>query len=221
MKLTHPNFSDRAPELKIKVCGLRMPDNIEAVAELPIDMIGLIFYEKSPRYINADGFKDLKNVDQTRVGVFVNAETSYVLEKVGAFELEFVQLHGDESAEYCQDLKSVWPSIKIIKAFSVDEDFDFNITKAYEHAVEFFLFDTKGKNRGGNGKIFNWELLKKYEGNRQFYLSGGIGLEHAESISKLYFPKLVGIDLNSKFEIAPGLKDVEKLKQFLSKLKNA
>ena len=201
---------------------MRDAQNIEQVSQLRIDMMGFIFYEKSSRFVHKEDVPDFKNLEHLslkKVGVFVNAKTHEVLEKVGEFQLDFIQLHGDESPEYCADLKNVWPSIKIIKAFSVNEDFDFEKTKEYEEACDLFLFDTKGKNRGGNGVVFDWELLKKYDGETPFLLSGGIGLEHSEAISKLNFPKMIGVDLNSKFELEPALKDVEKLKEFISKIK--
>ena len=156
MNQNHPNFSDQKPDLKIKVCGMREAQNIEAVSQLGIDMTGFIFYEKSPRYCNS-----VCQTELLKVGVFVNAQIPEVLEKVGEFQLDYVQLHGDENPEYCADLKSVWASIKIIKAFSVNEDFDFEKTTEYEGVCDLFLFDTNGKNRGGNGVVFDWDLLKK------------------------------------------------------------
>jgi phosphoribosylanthranilate isomerase len=187
-------------------------------------MIGFIFYEKSPRFVSSNDFLDLKNLEEQnsnlqKIGVFVNSKTSEVLDKVGEYELDYVQLHGDESSDYCENLKNVWPNIKIIKAFSVNEDFDFEKTKVFEGTCDLFLFDTKGKNRGGNGETFDWELLEKYKGDTPFLLSGGISPENAERITKVYFPKLIGIDLNSRFEIEPGIKNINKLKNFISKIK--
>lgn len=223
MDLTHPNFSDRKPPVNIKVCGMRKAENVKAVAALSIDMMGFIFYENSPRNVDledSDLKMTLEHLEIERVGVFVNAEIPFVLEKVGSYHLDFVQLHGEESPEYCHDLKGIWPSIKFIKAFSVDESFDFSITKDYEGLCELFVFDTKGENRGGNGVAFDWSLLNNYTGETPFLLSGGIGLENVEAVSEVYFPKMIGLDLNSKFETAPGLKDVEKLNAFISKIKS-
>jgi phosphoribosylanthranilate isomerase len=224
MNLSHPNFSDRKIDLKIKVCGMRNRENIAQISQLDIDMIGFIFYEKSPRFVSSNDFLDLKNLEEQnsnlqKIGVFVNSKTSEVLDKVGEYELDYVQLHGDESSDYCENLKNVWPNIKIIKAFSVNEDFDFEKTKVFEGTCDLFLFDTKGKNRGGNGETFDWELLEKYKGDTPFLLSGGISPENAERITKVYFPKLIGIDLNSRFEIEPGIKNINKLKNFISKIK--
>lgn len=222
MDLTHPNFSDRKPPVNIKVCGMKHADNVSAVSELPIDLIGLIFYGKSPRNVAGEDqqlIDNLESISQEKVGVFVNAEISFVLEKVGNYRLDYIQLHGDESPEYCADLKSIWPTIKIIKAFAVDADFDFSCTKPYEPFCDLFLFDTKGINRGGNGLAFDWNLLNNYKGETSFLLSGGIGLENVAEVSKIFFPKMAGVDLNSRFEVEPGLKDVEKLKEFISKIK--
>jgi phosphoribosylanthranilate isomerase len=225
MNLNHPNFSNRKPDLKIKVCGMRDAQNIEQVSQLGIDMMGFIFYEKSPRdvgskeVINFEILNDLSQKNIKKVGVFVNAQIPEILEKVGEYQLDYVQLHGDESPEYCKNLKSVWPTIKIIKAFSIGEDFEFDKTKDFDEVCDLFVFDTKGKNRGGNGVTFDWKLLEKYNGSTPFLLSGGIGLDHAEAISKLFFSRMIGVDLNSKFEIKPALKEVKKLEEFISKIK--
>ena len=120
-----------------------------------------------------------------KVGVFVNEEIPNVLEKVGEFHLDFIQLHGEESPEYCENIKSVWPTIKIIKAFPVGEDFDFDLTKSYEPFCDYFLFDTKGKEKGGNGAVFNWEILKQYDNEIPFFLAGGLSLENIELIQQL------------------------------------
>lgn len=199
--------------------------NIEAVATLPIDMLGFIFFEKSSRDIESKtaDFKNHPNIGElnvSRVGVFVNAEISFLLEKVGAYYLNYVQLHGNESPDYCQNLKAVWPTIKIIKAFSVDDDFNFEKTKPYEPFCDLFLFDTKGKKRGGNGVKFNWQILKKYQGMRPFLLSGGIGMEDGMEIKKLDLKMLYGVDVNSGFEDAPAIKNVGNLKYFINQLKN-
>ncbi|MFT4760512.1 MAG: phosphoribosylanthranilate isomerase [Paraglaciecola sp.] len=211
--------------LKIKVCGMRDAVNIEAVDGLGIDMMGFIFYAKSSRDIESQAveFKKHPNVSQLnvqRVGVFVNAEISFLLEKVGAYFLNYVQLHGDESVDYCQNLKSVWPTIKIIKAFSVNANFDFEQTKPYEPFCDLFLFDTKGENRGGNGVKFDWQILNKYQGMRPFLLSGGIGVDDGSEIKNLDLKMLYGVDVNSGFENAPALKNVDNLKYFIGQLKS-
>lgn len=199
--------------------------NIEAVAALPIDMMGFIFFEKSSRDVDstAADFKKHPNISQVnvqRVGVFVNAEISFLLEKVGEYYLNYVQLHGDESPDYCQNLKAMWPSIKIIKAFSVDANFDFANTKPYESFCDLFLFDTKGEKRGGNGTKFDWQILEKYQGMRPFLLSGGIGVDDGSEIKHLDLKMLYGVDVNSGFEDAPAVKNVDNLKYFIHRVKD-
>lgn len=210
--------------MKIKVCGLRDRANLQAIAQLPIDMVGLIFHADSPRYVDeaaGEALGDLSELvgDKAMVGVFVNAEVSEILQQTSTYRLDYAQLHGNESADYCASLKQVWPSLKVIKAFSVDADFDFDQTSAYERHVDYFLFDTKGKNRGGNGEKFDWSILKKYQGFRQFFVSGGIGPDDADQVKQLNFPQLAGIDVNSGFETAPAEKDVVALAEFVAAVK--
>ena len=216
--------------MKIKVCGMREPENITSLLKLPIDMIGFIFYGKSPRFIqpslgawisnNEEIFGDIK-----KVGVFVNASTDEVLNAVHDFQLDYVQLHGDESPSYCRLLQDVWTvtsmrHAKIIKVFSIGkEEFDFTITNDYAVYSEYFLFDTKGKDYGGTGKKFSWQFLDDYQGDTPFLLSGGIGPEDVEAISGLTHPKLAGVDINSCFELAPANKDIDLLSRFITKLK--
>lgn len=213
----------------IKTCGLREPENIKAISALRVDWIGLIFYPKSPRFIGEQA--DLKTFLQEtkeegspkRVGVFVNAEFKELLEAVQDYELDYVQLHGGESAVYCATLQQLWKdsSIRkagIIRAFRVSRAFDFGITVDYEPYCDYFLFDTKGQEYGGTGHKFDWDILDRYTGKTPFLLSGGIGPEDAASVKSVSHPALVGIDLNSKFEIEPGLKDVPQLAKFLSEL---
>ena len=216
--------------MKIKVCGMREPDNVADLLGLPIDYMGFIFYKKSPRNVKKGPLIDWvqKNVKAfngiKRVGVFVNSEIDFILNKVHDYKLDYVQLHGDESAEYCAEIQSFWAistmrSAKLIKVFSVDDDFDFSITKAYEAHCSYFLFDTKGAQKGGNGVKFNWNILEEYEGTLPFFLSGGIDPDAAESIRSLNLTQLHGIDINSRFEVKPGLKDIEKIKPFVEAIK--
>jgi len=217
-------------ELKItKVCGMRNPQNITELLELPVDWMGLIFYEKSKRNVPNSAAKEILAASEgkvKRVGVFVNEAIETVIQKVAKFKLNYVQLHGKESPDYCYDLlaKSAktfgcGDELQLIKAFSVDEHFDFEITKGYEPYVNYFLFDTKGKNPGGNGFTFDWSLLKKYTGNLPFLLSGGLDEFSVEAVNHLDLPMLVGVDINSKFEIEPALKDVAMVKRFVDVLK--
>lgn len=201
--------------MKIKVCGMRNSENISALITLKPDFIGFIFYDKSKRFVAdfppIDFPKEIK-----KVGVFVNETINEIIEKAIKYKLDFVQLHGNEMPEYCEKLAS--QNIKIIKAFSIDEQFDFSVLKPFEKQVSLFLFDTKGKNFGGNGIKFNWELLQNYSGKIPFLLSGGITKNEVEEIRKLKHPAFLGIDINSGFEIEPGLKNIQEIKEFKSRL---
>ena len=207
---------------------MRDPENISSLLELPIDWMGLIFYDKSKRNVPdsaAEGILQASGDKVSRVGVFVNEDIDVLMQKVAKFQLEYVQLHGKENADYCYEVlaKSAktfgcGDDVKLIKAFSVDENFDFAITKAYEPYVNYFLFDTKGKNPGGNGFTFDWTLLKKYKGTTPFLLSGGLDEFSADAVKQLALPLLVGVDVNSKFEIEPALKDVEMVERFVNVL---
>ncbi len=211
----------------MKVCGMREPENISQVLALPLDYMGFVFYEKSPRFADSPGLESWVHKNDhlfasvKKVGVFVNAEIERVLNIVHDYQLDYVQLHGNESPEYCSELKQYWSistlhPAKIIKAFAVDEHFDFEETRQYEGWCAYFLFDTKTPEHGGSGKTFDWSLLQQYSGITPFFLSGGIGVEAAESIRQLKIPALYGVDVNSRFETAPGVKDVEKLKEFMA-----
>lgn len=210
--------------MKIKVCGMREPENIKAISALPIDMMGFIFHPKSPRFVKDELAKKLNvsilKEDLKRVGVFVNAEMDAVLNRVHDFRLDFVQLHGNESPEYCRELLSVWQistmrSAKLAKAFAVDDNFDFEETAPYTGRCAFFVFDAKGENPGGNGTAFDWSVLERYTGPTPFLLSGGIDPESVPELKKLNHPQLMGVDINSRFETAPGVKDVEKVTAFV------
>ena len=213
----------------VKICGMRDPKNIQSLLELPVDLMGLIFYKKSPRHVPDSAASEILQVSDgkvKRVGVFVNEDIRIILQKAAKFKLSFVQLHGKESPDYCYDLLAASAKtfgcddeLQIIKAFSVDEKFDFSITSDYSPYCKYFIFDTKGKNAGGNGFKFDWSLLDQYTAKTPFLLSGGIGSDAGEAINSLDFPKMIGVDLNSKFEIQPALKDVDLLKQFLKTLK--
>ncbi|MEM8906593.1 MAG: phosphoribosylanthranilate isomerase, partial [Bacteroidota bacterium] len=188
---------------------------------LPIQNMGFIFYPKSARYVESVA-ADVIDLDQIRqhriqkVGVFVNATVEEVLDKVETFQLDWVQLHGRETPAYCQKLQQL--GLCVIKAFSVDADFEFMKTHSYESSWSFVLFDTKGKQPGGNGVHFDWRILERYEGNLPFFLSGGIGPEDLEAIQALNFPKLKAVDLNSRFELEPGQKDIAQLAKFVQAL---
>lgn len=197
---------------------MKYPDNIIEVGKLLPDYMGFIFWENSARYFNETIPELIKTIK--KVGVFVNESVENIIEKINKHDLQAVQLHGNESVEFCQDLKNkMGHSIEIIKVFSVANDFDFEIVKPFEPVCDFFLFDTKGKLPGGNGATFEWEILKKYKSDKPFFLSGGIGineLKAIEEISKSNLP-IYAIDVNSKFEIEPGLKNKNLLSNFKRK----
>ncbi|WP_338648263.1 phosphoribosylanthranilate isomerase [Flavobacterium sp. KS-LB2] len=206
--------------MKLKICGMKYPDNILEVGSLLPDYMGFIFWEKSARYF--DGVIPELPKSIKKVGVFVNETIEVILAKAQQHNLQAVQLHGHESVEFCLDLKSkLDQTIEIIKVFSVADDFNFEVLKPFENVCDYFLFDTKGKLPGGNGTTFDWKVLEKYPSSKPFFLSGGIGIEEMDAvkeISKTNLP-LYAIDVNSKFEIKPGLKNIEKLNNFKHNLK--
>ncbi|GGI25177.1 phosphoribosylanthranilate isomerase [Pedobacter mendelii] len=207
-------------ELKLKVCGMKFAANIAAIAGLAPDYLGFIFYEKSPRFISDVSAELIKYIPSEikTVGVFVDEDLDIVKKKVNLYQLKAVQLHGNESPEYCNDLKSAFVGLEVIKAFGIDEDFDFTALNSYINVVDYFLFDTKTKAHGGSGKIFDWKILINYKLDKPYFLSGGIDLKHATLISNIEDSRLYALDVNSRFEVEPGVKDVEKIKEFVAKL---
>ena len=196
----------------IKVCGMREAENIREVEALDIDLIGFIFWPKSSRYVSERPAYLPTNCK--RVGVFVDEDIEVVKKIAHDYALDYIQLHGHESTAYCAQLKG----LKLIKAFNIATAKDFEQTKSYEKLVDYFLFDAKGKSVGGNGTKFEWSVLDNYHGPTPFILSGGIGPDDATSIRRFHHPRLAGIDLNSRFELAPSLKDVTALQKFLNEL---
>ena len=199
--------------MKLKICGMKYSENILEVSQLLPDYIGFIFWKKSSRYFDSEIPKINKSIK--KVGVFVDATLEEIISKIKKYNLNAIQLHGNESAEFCKKLKQ--KNIEIIKVFSVNDDFNFSILEPFEKGCDYFLFDTKGKLPGGNGITFNWQILKKYKSTKPFFLSGGIGLHDIENIKKLNLP-IYAIDVNSKFEIEAGLKNIELLKSFKNNL---
>ena len=198
---------------------MREPMNIEQVAQLGVDMMGFIFYPKSPRYVSQAVDRSDSDRKVCRVGVFVNDSIPDMVDRILSFSLNAVQLHGGESREVCEQLREANGEIRIIKAISVSDAGDIQKYKEYVGAVDYFLFDTKCKTVGGSGQQFDWQVLDEYDGDVPFLLSGGIDPEDVSRVHSFYHPKCVGIDLNSRFEIEPGVKDVEKLRKFLLKVK--
>jgi len=234
--------------MKLKICGMKYENNIIDVAEMQPDYLGFIFHENSPRYFNTT----IPEIPETikKIGIFVNAKLDFIVDKVEKYNLQGVQLHGDESPEFCKQIRSHYEelateqsqsndvvtssnesdcldflqksrndkSMIIIKVFSIKNLFDFSVLEPYEDVCNYFLFDTKGKKRGGNGKTFNWNVFKKYKSKKPYFLSGGIGTDEMESL--LLFLKrpesdlCCTLDVNSKFETASGIKDIKQLKEF-------
>lgn len=209
----------------IKVCGMRDPENIREVAALGGDWIGLIFFAGSPRKIMDNGqwttdnySKRYSNSHLKRVGVFVNASFETLTGTAALFRLDYLQLHGNETPDDCHALQK--RGYSLIKAFQIATAGDLEQTAAYEGRVDYFLFDTKCSSYGGSGKQFDWSVLEAYRGETPFLLSGGIRPESIGAIRSFRHPRLAGIDLNSGFEIEPGLKDIGKLSIFINQLKN-
>ena len=201
--------------MKLKICGMKYKDNIKQVAKLQPDYLGFIFYEKSARNFDSPQIPNISSKIK-KTGVFVNADLDFILEKISKHNLHAVQLHGKESPEYCKQLQN--KNIEIIKVFSIKDEFDFSVLKPYEDACDYFLFDTKGKHPGGNGYTFDWNVLDNYPSTKPFFLSGGLGLHEVEDIQQFTKSKAskhcYALDVNSKFEIEPGLKNIDDLKAF-------
>jgi phosphoribosylanthranilate isomerase len=197
-------------DLKLKVCGMRDHENIMRVAALRPEFMGFIFYQHSPRYVGGE-FELPSDFpgDIKRVGVFVNERTEVILETAGRFKLDFIQLHGSEPVKQCHELRQ--HNYKIIKVFSIDNSFDFASTKFYLAAVDFFLFDTKGKYHGGNSQVFDWSILNKYDLAIPYFLSGGLSTENISSAIKINDPRLYALDINSGVEDSPAIKNPNKI----------
>ena len=208
---------------KLKICGMKYSENIQEIATLKPDYLGFIFWDKSSRRFD---LYELPKLDSNikKVGVFVDATLEEIQNKIKNFQLDVIQLHGNESVKFCDNLKN--EKIEIIKAFSINNEFDFSQLKAYENVVDYFLFDTKGKLPGGNGTTFDWQVLENYNLQKPFFLSGGIGLTEITKTKEFLDSDLsnycYAIDVNSRFETEPGLKnkiDLEKFKKLLDENK--
>ena len=231
----------------IKVCGMREPENIRAVSALGIDMIGFVFWPDSPRYVrmissqagiipdysverlNKGRGKEEELTDMVklpeRVGVFVDDMPQSIVTRVFNYNLDYVQLHGEESRVMIENLRrtlepDIKSGVKIIKALSIASAEDVNRYKEYEGVVDLFIFDTKCKTVGGSGEQFDWDVLQQYDGQTPFLLSGGIGPDDVERVKSFSHPQFAGIDLNSRFETEPGVKDVEALRRFIEAIRN-
>tara|TARA_B110000263_G_scaffold221678_1_gene210284 strand:- start:82 stop:699 length:618 start_codon:yes stop_codon:yes gene_type:complete len=203
--------------MKFKVCGLFNDENIHQVANLNPDYIGHIFWEKSVRYVSGETPK-INNIKKT--GVFYNSNEEYIYQMIEKHSLQCIQLHGDESQDFCKKIYKT--GVEVIKSFRVDESFDFKLLKDYEDYCDLFLFDSKSELPGGSGKTFDWEILKQYNLKKEFFISGGIGLDSINSLKKLFKMNLplYGIDVNSKFEDANNRKIINDLIKFKQIIKN-
>lgn len=207
--------------LLIKVCGMREPDNIRRVEALRPDYMGFICWAGSRR--NVTGRPDYLPAACRRTGVFVDPSPTEVAERVEQLGLDAVQLHGHETPEFCRAVKQICgrdgQAVELVKAFSIAPDAPFPVTADYETACDYFLFDTSCPTAGGSGRTFDWDVLTAYDGRRPFFLSGGIGPDSIEALRHFDHPRWAGVDLNSRFEISPALKDAEALSRFIKALK--
>ncbi|TKC06273.1 phosphoribosylanthranilate isomerase [Pedobacter frigoris] len=207
---------------KLKICGMKIPENIMAVAALQPDYLGFIFFRESKRFIEGltPSFVSGLPAGIKKTGVFVNEELNRIAELAVLYGLQTIQLHGDEPPKYCMALRGLLADtgIELVKAFGIDEHFDFHKLDGYANIVDYFLFDTQTSGHGGSGTTFNWALLEKFKLNKPYFLSGGIGLDQVEQLKEIKDERLYAIDVNSRFELAPGLKDVDKLIDFKTKL---
>ena len=204
----HPNYI-------IKVCGMTDGENIRQTEELGVDFIGFIFYPRSPRFLFE--MPTYLPVRSRRIGVFVNESKDNILMYADRFGLDYIQLHGNESPEFCHNLQAA--GMKLIKAFSIATPRDLSSVSAYEGLCQYYLFDTKTPQYGGSGNQFDWTLLNRYTGNTPFLLSGGINQYSAAAIRNFHHPRLAGVDINSRFESSPGLKDIGRIQTFIRELR--
>lgn len=206
--------------VKLKICGMKQPANITEVAALHPDYLGFIFYKGSKRFVEGLKASSLSNLPGAikRTGVFVNEDLESILHYTAEFGLKAVQLHGNESPDFCSRLKIQLPQVEVVKAFGIHPASNFEDLIPYTGNVDFFLFDTQTKEHGGSGKVFNWSLLENYKGRTPYFLSGGIGLEQAAELLSIDDERLYAIDVNSRFEKEPGLKDRDRLKEFKNRL---
>lgn len=202
--------------LKVKICGLKFPHNISQLIEVRPDYMGFIFYRKSKRY--CEGFFDAEFMETippsiVKTGIFVNEDVKTIKTVSKKYGLNMIQLHGDEKPEACARLKDEGKTI--IKAFRIDKHFNFMQLELYNLFCDYYLFDTKSEGYGGSGKSFDWSLLEKYSNERPFFLSGGIDFSHVDKIKEIKHLNIHAVDINSKFETSPGMKDVEKVAEFI------
>ena len=200
--------------MKIKICGLKHKTNLFDVVEAGVDYVGMIFYEKSPRFVLDSLYPEdvwFLPDEVEKIGVFVNASFDEIKKYAKLYQLNLIQLHGNETPEVCKQLQDL--GYGVIKAFGVDESFDFNSLNPYQSSVDFFLFDTKTSDYGGSGITFDWNILTNYTLDIPIFIGGGVGLENLNELLNFNFPFLYSVDMNSKLEIEPGLKDILKVQK--------
>ncbi|QJD97630.1 phosphoribosylanthranilate isomerase [Mucilaginibacter robiniae] len=204
--------------MKIKVCGMKSPDNIKEVASLTPDYMGFICYDLSPRFIAALPSDVLEALPESiyKTAVFVNESVDKIRLLIQQFGFNAVQLHGNESPEFCNALRD---QVTVFKAFGVDDQFDFSQLDAYMGYVDYFMFDTKTEGHGGSGKTFNWDILNNYHGEVPFFICGGLSLENIEKVKEIKHPAFYGVDLNSRFETEPGMKNTQQLREAFTLLR--
>ncbi|MDI9257142.1 MULTISPECIES: phosphoribosylanthranilate isomerase [Flavobacterium] len=198
---------------------MKYPENIKEIAALQPDYLGFIFYNKSPRLLETEIPILEKSI--VKVGVFVNATVKEIEEEARQHQLEIIQLHGGESPDFCRSIQEL--ELKVIKSFNIDNTFNFKILENYKTCCHYFLFDTKGNQYGGNGTVFDWKLIEQYHLDKPYFLSGGIGLESIVDL-QLFFKTesarhCIALDLNSRFETQPGLKNAKSIKKFIQNIK--
>ena len=202
--------------MKLKICGMKYNDNISLISKLNPDYMGFIFYNKSKRFFDNEPIPKV-NKNIKKVGVFVNPEIEYLNFIIKKYNLDMVQLHGNEKPDFISQIRDV----KIIKAFSINKNFNFNSIENYMKC-DYFLFDTKGKMPGGNGISFDWKILRKYSLNKPFFLAGGIRFSNIKKIKNFFNSEIsdncFALDINSHFELDKGIKDFQLIKKFINEL---
>ena len=217
---TEPNQMNGSSKIRLKICGMRYALNVNEVAKIRPDILGFIFYPPSPRYLPPEIAGEITGevpAGIEKAGVFVNENTDEVIRLSNELKLDYVQLHGAETPEMCAVVKE--QGFNVIKVFGIDERFDFNVLDPYKDHVDYFLFDTKSPKHGGTGLSFEWKILDKYDGELPFFLSGGIDLDHLNLIEELTTQNLFALDVNSRFELSPGMKDLNKVRMLVDILR--
>lgn len=204
---------------KIKVCGMRFAENIRRIAELSPDMMGFIFYKKSPRFVGENPDKSIFDLPPCieKVAVFVDEDFGYIFDICRRYNFSTVQLHGMETPDLCEELRL--HNIRVIKAIGIKNLEDVSIARDYAQCADMLLFDTKTPNKGGAGEKFDWNILKGIPSNIPAIVSGGISLGDAQSVRNICKDNICGVDINSRFEISPALKDISAVSKFIKELR--